>query len=148
MIKVYSLGKGKDSFASLLKRYELLASKYRKIELVELFPKSLAKAADASSAKAASARAFSPYQKDFCILLDEKGKDICTNDFAKLLAKHTKINFFVGGAYGFDNDYKNTFTLKIKLSSLTLPHKLARCLLIEQIYRGLCINAGHPYHKE
>ena len=74
----------------------------------------------------------------------------CINDskgFASLLENKSRVNFFIGGAYGFSNDFKNKMQKVISFSPLTMAHKIAKLVLFEQIYRALSINAKHPYHK-
>jgi 23S rRNA (pseudouridine1915-N3)-methyltransferase len=56
------------------------------------------------------------------------------------------ITFIVGGAAGLADELVAEADERLSLGPLTLPHQLARAVLAEQIYRGLCIIAGHPYH--
>ena len=79
------------------------------------------------------------------IILTPDGKLIDSFEFSKLL-DYSKINFFIAGAYGFSNEFKKN-GINISLSSLTMSHKIAKLVLFEQIYRGLCIKNSHPYHK-
>jgi 23S rRNA (pseudouridine1915-N3)-methyltransferase len=79
------------------------------------------------------------------IILTPDGKLVDSFEFAKLL-NHSKINFFIAGAYGFEEEFKkNGFNLS--LSPLTMSHSIAKLVLFEQIYRGLSILNSHPYHK-
>ena len=55
--------------------------------------------------------------------------------------------FVIGGADGLDADFKATAQLKIRISSLTLPHGMVRVLLAEQLYRAWSITQNHPYHR-
>lgn len=79
------------------------------------------------------------------IVLDEKGKDFTTNQFAALLK--SEAVFVIGGADGLDEGVKRKADLLLRLSSLTLPHALAQVVLMEQIYRGATLATGHPYHR-
>lgn len=56
------------------------------------------------------------------------------------------VTFVIGGAAGLDPGLVSGADERMSLGSLTLPHQLARVVLAEQIYRSLCILAGHPYH--
>jgi 23S rRNA (pseudouridine1915-N3)-methyltransferase len=86
------------------------------------------------------------------IALDERGKDPSTCGLAVLLEnwlqERGQVVFLIGGADGLDPALKKSAALQLRLSSLTLPHGLARVLLVEQLYRALSIIGGHPYHRE
>ena len=58
------------------------------------------------------------------------------------------IAFLIGGADGLDTSIKENAQALWRLSSLTLPHAMARVLLVEQLYRAWTILQGHPYHRE
>lgn len=87
------------------------------------------------------------------IVLDEKGTEYNSKDFAKLLKNFidngfSDIIFLVGGAYGHSVETKNKADIVFSLSQLTFSHLLVRILLLEQIYRAYTIINNHPYHKE
>ena len=87
------------------------------------------------------------------ILLDERGKDFSSQEFSQLLKSEqdmgtAKLAFAIGGPDGHGDELKNTSVRKIRLGSMTWPHQIARILLVEQIYRGITILSGHPYHRE
>ena len=79
------------------------------------------------------------------IALDERGRDVNTEQFARLL--QSPAAFVIGGADGLSDTTKRQAALLLRLSSLTLPHALAQLVLIEQIYRGATLLTGHPYHR-
>lgn len=122
---------------------------YAQIELITIFNKTISKAQqlDSNQAKLAYTEAFLPYMKGFCIALDVKGENLDSHSFATLLKKEAQVTFFIGGAHGFDESFLSQYQKVISLSRLTYAHKIAKTVLLEQIYRGLCINHGHPYHK-
>ena len=86
------------------------------------------------------------------IALDERGKDQTTQHLASQLANWRQegvdITFLIGGADGLDASLKDQAHALWRLSSLTLPHAMARVLLVEQLYRAWTILQGHPYHRE
>jgi 23S rRNA (pseudouridine1915-N3)-methyltransferase len=86
------------------------------------------------------------------IALDERGKDLSTCGLAVQLEawmqERGPLVFLIGGADGLDASLKDTATMQLRLSGMTLPHGLARVLLAEQLYRALSIIGGHPYHRE
>ena len=85
------------------------------------------------------------FLKGHVVALDERGKDLTTQQFAQLLARETV--FVIGGADGLDESVKQSAALLLRLSSLTLPHALAQVVLLEQIYRAATMLTGHPYHR-
>ncbi|WP_456437327.1 23S rRNA (pseudouridine(1915)-N(3))-methyltransferase RlmH [Desulfurobacterium sp.] len=86
--------------------------------------------------------------KGFIIALDERGKELTSKEFAKLLQKHRHISFVIGGADGLSENVKKESNMLLSLSKLTLQHDIARIVLLEQIYRGFQIIKGTPYHRE
>ncbi|SNX29230.1 23S rRNA (pseudouridine1915-N3)-methyltransferase [Polynucleobacter meluiroseus] len=86
------------------------------------------------------------------IALDERGKDLTTQNIATQLAHWRQtgldVAFLIGGADGLDANLKDSAQALWRLSSLTLPHAMARLLLVEQLYRAWTILQGHPYHRE
>jgi 23S rRNA (pseudouridine1915-N3)-methyltransferase len=79
------------------------------------------------------------------IVLDERGRDLDTAQFAKLL--QAPAAFVIGGAEGLSAGTKEKAAMLLKLSSMTLPHALAQVILLEQIYRAATLLTGHPYHR-
>jgi len=80
------------------------------------------------------------------IVLDERGVDLTTAQFAKLLA--APAAFVIGGADGLSAATKAAADKLLRLSAMTLPHALAQVVLLEQIYRAATLLTGHPYHRE
>ncbi len=101
--------------------------------------------------KAESLALLSSAKTGFKICLDEKGKHLNSLRFASLLQEaireQSKVHFFIGGAYGHDQIMHENADFMLSLSSMTFPHQLVRMLIIEQIYRAMCISNNHPYHK-
>ena len=81
------------------------------------------------------------------VALDENGKTMTSKQFSSLLGRHGDISFLIGGPDGLGNAARERATTTLRLSSMTLTHELARVLLAEQIYRGLSILRGLPYHR-
>ncbi|MBE0494900.1 MAG: 23S rRNA (pseudouridine(1915)-N(3))-methyltransferase RlmH [Campylobacterales bacterium] len=149
-IGVYSIEKSSSGFVDgMVKEYVKQASRYAKLEDIVVFNKEIAKAqtVDALAAKEAYTKAFEPHMKGFCVALDVQGETLESTSFAKMIASESDIRFFIGGAYGFCADFLTKHQKVISLSRLTYAHKIAKVVLFEQIYRGLCINHHHPYHK-
>jgi 23S rRNA (pseudouridine1915-N3)-methyltransferase len=85
------------------------------------------------------------------IALDEKGRDLTTRQFADALREWMRTGddtaILIGGADGLDDELKTEAAELLRLSSLTLPHGLARLLLCEQLYRAASLLKNHPYHR-
>jgi len=80
------------------------------------------------------------------IVLDERGVDLTTAQFSKLLA--APAAFVIGGAEGLSAETKGQADTLLRLSAMTLPHAIAQVVLLEQIYRAATLLTGHPYHRE
>jgi 23S rRNA (pseudouridine1915-N3)-methyltransferase len=90
---------------------------------------------------------------DYLILLDERGKQFSSLQFSELLegylqSNYKKIIFLIGGAYGFSEDVYKRANAQWSLSKLTFSHQMVRLFVVEQIYRGMSILRGLPYHHE
>ena len=84
------------------------------------------------------------------IVLDSHGREFSSEQFAEWLRRQRDSSidliFTVGPADGFSDDARRVASMQISLGKMTLPHELARVVLLEQIYRAFTILAGHPYH--
>ena len=85
-------------------------------------------------------------------LLDEKGKQCTSREFAAQLGALRdqgvqRFVFVIGGAFGFTDELRKRFPL-LSLSKMTFPHDLARLVVAEQLYRALQILAGTKYHHD
>jgi 23S rRNA (pseudouridine1915-N3)-methyltransferase len=85
------------------------------------------------------------------LALDEHGRSFDSAGFARQFAKWRgaggDIAFLIGGADGLSADLKSSAAMLLSLSPLTLPHGLARVVLVEQLYRAHTLSIGHPYHR-
>ena len=86
------------------------------------------------------------------VVLDERGTDLTTVKLAQRLEDWMREGgdtaFIIGGADGIDEEIKARADEAIRLSSLTLPHAMARLVLCEQLYRAVSVIRNHPYHRE
>lgn len=86
------------------------------------------------------------------VVLDERGADLTTvklaQRFEDWMREGGDTAFIIGGADGIDEDLKQRADAMIRLSSLTLPHAMARLVLCEQLYRAVSVVKNHPYHRE
>ncbi len=86
------------------------------------------------------------------VLLDAAGKAFTSEAFARWLARKErsgarKLVFLVGGAEGFSEETKKRADELLSLGPMTLPHELARVVLLEQLYRAFALLRDHPYPK-
>lgn len=87
----------------------------------------------------------------FTVALDGRGRQYSSETWSALLAEkkvsgHSSFQFVLGGAAGLDERIVAAAHVVWSLSDLTFPHQMARCMMIEQLYRALRIERGEPYH--
>jgi 23S rRNA (pseudouridine1915-N3)-methyltransferase len=141
-IKIAWIGKTKEAaIASLTEEYLKRISRYAPVEGVavrdetDLLAKFCAKGA-----------------KTTLVLMDSRGKECSSEQFAKFLGDYQDRNplplaFAIGGPDGFSEAARRAAQQTISLGKMTLAHELARVVLLEQIYRAFTILKGHPYHS-
>ena len=87
----------------------------------------------------------------FVVLCDERGKDLSSRELAGKYAawqERDTLVFIIGGADGVTDDMRAEADFVLGFGRKTWPHRLARVMLLEQLYRAQQINAGHPYHRD
>lgn len=150
-IDIVSIAKKERSiYDPLYKDLEKMISRFAKLEDIEIFPKDVAKSHTISpkASQQAYTKALKPYlSKGYSITLHPDGQIMDSFEFSKLLNDKITIQFFIGGAYGFEDDFLKQSDKVISLGKLTMSHKIAKTVLLEQIYRGFSILSNHPYHK-
>jgi 23S rRNA (pseudouridine1915-N3)-methyltransferase len=90
--------------------------------------------------------------KSTLVLMDSRGKQFSSEEFARFLGDYQDRNplplvLAVGPADGFSEAARSAAQHTISLGTMTLPHELARVVLLEQVYRAFTILKGHPYHS-
>jgi len=139
-----------DGFADYAGRMPKTA----RLSLVEIRPESRTSGKSVEQLMAAEAARIEAAIPRDCerIALDEHGSDFTTMKLAKWLDAQLgggrDLAFLIGGPDGLAPPLKASATLRMRLSSMTLPHALARVLLAEQLYRAMSILQNHPYHRE
>ena len=90
-------------------------------------------------------------KNSFVIALDPLGATMNSEKFSTCIERNFEaarnITFIIGGAYGLAKDLVSSADMTLSLSAMTMPHLLAKLMLIEQIYRAQTIIENHPYHK-
>lgn len=90
---------------------------------------------------------------DHVVLLDEKGREYTSREFAALLERlmssgRKRTVFVVGGPYGFSQRVYDRGNALMSLSKMTFNHEMVRLFFTEQVYRGVSILHGLPYHHD
>jgi len=151
-INIYIVDKkSKDKlYAPLIEHYIKIAKPFAKVEVFEIYTKDINKAHDISTdaAQKSYTLAFEQYMSSaYNVALDPASKVVDSFDFSKLLKDRVIVNFFIGGAYGLESTFLTKCNTSISLGRITMSHKLAKVVLLEQVFRGLTILNNHPYHK-
>lgn len=149
-LTVLSVGKDRSGlFAPGVAEYTQRLQHYAKTELKEL-PESRAggERARVEEGQALLAK-LSP--KDVLIALDERGKGLSTVELAQWMGKQQQVGkdlaFAIGGDEGLSDEVRGKAALVLSLSRLTFPHRLARLVLMEQLYRVATLLKGEAYHR-
>jgi 23S rRNA (pseudouridine1915-N3)-methyltransferase len=124
------------------------------VELVEIKPEPRSGGKTPEAMMAAEAKRIEAALPARCrrIALDERGASPDSHALADSLgrwqAEGDDVAFLIGGPDGLDPALKRTAHETLRLSSLTLPHGLARVVLAEALYRAHSLRSGHPYHRD
>lgn len=150
-LTVVSVGKDRAGlFAPGVAEYAQRLSHVTKVQLVEL-PSSRATGvkAKAEEGEAILSRLSA---RDVLVALDEHGRGLSSRELATWLGKRQQdgrdLVFAVGGDEGLCDEVRARAMLVLSLSTMTLPHRLARLVLLEQLYRAFTILRGEPYHRD
>ncbi|MFB6257516.1 MAG: 23S rRNA (pseudouridine(1915)-N(3))-methyltransferase RlmH [Flavobacteriales bacterium] len=153
-MKILQVGKTKERFAEeALVHYQKRIRKYVRLEFITV-PAAKGKGSIESIKREETKGIRQKLSKNpMLVLLDENGTGMDSGSFARKLnslMEHggKELTFIIGGAYGLSDDLKREAQLLLALSEMTFSHRLARIVLLEQLYRGLSIIHGAPYHKE
>lgn len=139
-IDIICVGRLKKDFISIDRIYRERIKKMSELSISELKEKDIC---------SESLDIIKKLRKDhYRVIFSPDGKkDISHDFFGKLLSSHSKIQFIIGGAEGVNEKVFTECDTTVSISPLIFPHQLFRVMLIEQIYRGMCIINNHPYHK-
>ena len=130
---VLAVGRLRPPFIDDVDHYEKLLRRQARVEIVEVRE-------DEALERRIPERAY-------VVLLDAGGRELSSEAFASFLEQRRQagldVVFVLGGPFGTDLERHDT---KLSLGSMTLPHQLARVVLLEQLFRAHKILAGEPYH--
>ncbi|MCL2532257.1 MAG: 23S rRNA (pseudouridine(1915)-N(3))-methyltransferase RlmH [Oscillospiraceae bacterium] len=141
-VKIIAMGKLKEDYLrAACAEYTKRLQAFCKLEIIELEPqRTLELEAKLLQGKLGK-------QAAVCALCVE-GRPLDSEAFAAWLAKQpSEVNFLIGSSHGLCESIKARADLRLSMSAMTLPHQLARVMLLEQVYRACSINGGGKYHK-
>jgi 23S rRNA (pseudouridine1915-N3)-methyltransferase len=144
-IKIAWIGKTKEpAMAALTEEYLKRIARYVQVEGVALRDEADLLAKFGGTAKVNT--------KSTLVLMDSRGKEFSSEQFAKYLGDYQDRNpmplvLAIGAADGFSDAARSAAQHVISLGKMTLAHELARVVLLEQVYRAFTILKGHPYHS-
>ncbi|WP_341712029.1 23S rRNA (pseudouridine(1915)-N(3))-methyltransferase RlmH [Erythrobacter sp.] len=121
-------------------------------ELVARYEKRLTWPAKFTELPDSGGRVPDPQTPAKTVLLDERGKDLSSEELARILGRWRddgvrECRFLLGAADGHSEQERIGADLLLAFGKATWPHLLARAMLAEQLYRATTILAGHPYHR-
>ncbi len=157
-ITLITVGKLKDKFfADASREYEKRLSAYCKLSIVEITAARLSSEPSESEISAALddeaakiLRAIPPRAAvvPMCIEGTQLSSEQLSEKIEKLqIEGYSELCFIIGGSYGLAEQVKRHAVLKLSMSKMTFPHRLARIMLLEQVYRAFRITTGGTYHK-
>ena len=150
------VGKTTDArLAALIEEYAARSRRYAafKMEVVPELKNARSLSADEQKTREGRLLMKQLREGDFVVLLDEKGAQLRSMEFARYLARKQQASlrrlvFIVGGPYGFSPDVYGRADELLSLSRMTFSHQMIRLLFAEQFYRAMTILRGEPYHHE
>ena len=150
-INIVCVGNLKDKeYISLAEEYQKRLSRFAKINIVELKEKnSLSNINQIIESEPADILQNIDMSKT--VLLDKDGELVSSPELASFVDKwsnnNSELTFVIGGSYGVSDYLRKNALKKISFGRMTFPHRLARIMLLEQIYRAYTIKNNKSYHK-
>lgn len=143
-IRIAWIGRTKEpAMQSLTAEYLKRISRYAEVEGLELRD-------EAALLNLAAGKTHNK-QRHALVLLDPGGKALSSEELAEFVQdqmnRAVPVLFAIGGANGFTAEARKAAGARLSLGKMTLPHELARVVLLEQLYRAFTILQGHPYHS-
>ena len=150
-IRVVAVGGIKESFyREAVAEYVKRLGKWCKVEIEEAAE--AAHLSDTDTKRITEGEAILKKLKGYVFLMDIRGKKITSKTLADkinatALSGKSELTFVIGGSNGVSAAVKQAADESISFGDITLSHQLFRVVLMEQLYRSLCIIHGTPYHK-
>lgn len=156
-IAIISVGKIKEKyFKDACAEYSKRLSRFAKLEITEIpdekIPDNAGEKLSEQIKNREGAAILAKLKKDsYPIALCIEGSELSSEGFAKKLSELSMcgahVTFIIGGSLGLSDEVKEKARMKLSFGRFTLPHRLMRVVLLEQIYRAFKINSNESYHK-
>ncbi len=156
-VNIICVGKTKeDYFVKAAAEFEKRLSRFCSFNVIRLPDKSIpdnaSKAEEYAVLKKEGEEILKKIGKnDIVVAMCIEGKQLSSQELAKKMQdfqmQASTIDFVIGGSLGLSDEVKKRADFKLSMSAMTFPHRIARLMLEEQIYRAFKINANETYHK-
>ncbi len=145
------VGRLAREYQPVARHYVALLRPYAELEILEVGETPLSGGEDNARAKEGTALLGLLRKGAFTIALDGDGQQYSSEEWSRFLAEkklhgQNHFQFLIGGASGLDARVLSAVDHRWSLSRLTFPHQMARCIVLEQLYRAIRIERGEPYH--
>ena len=145
------VGRLSREYQAVWRHYEGLLRPYGDVEVLEVAETPLSGGEDNARAKEGAALLGLLRKGAFTVALDARGQQHSSEELSAFLADkklygRSHFQFLLGGASGLDAAVLAAADHRWSLSRLTFPHQMARCIVLEQLYRAIRIERGEPYH--
>lgn len=150
-INVIAIGKIKEKyFLDAISEYAKRCSRYADVRVIELEDAPPSKTP--SEQQRIESERLLQKAKGYIVAMDFRGKNLSSEEFASLIDTKctegvSEFSLLIGGSHGHTDELRKKADLLLSFGKNTFPHQLFRVMLLEQVYRALCINQGTPYHK-
>jgi 23S rRNA (pseudouridine1915-N3)-methyltransferase len=151
-VRLLSVGKDRSGlFEPGVQEYAARLQRYCRFELAAL-PESRKANSPKRAVEEEGARLLATLRpREVLVALDERGRALSSTQFAQMLGKlqaeGREVAFCIGSAEGLSDAVRARAQQVLSLSAMTLPHRLARLVLVEQLYRAFTLLRGEPYHR-
>lgn len=152
-VSVLTVGKPRQpALAEAIREYETRAARYWTLDIIEVKEESARALPSAQVKEREAERLMDRMPSDAQMVACDPGGDSMTSEafagwLTSLRDRAHNVAFVVGGAYGIGDSLRLRATRRISLAPWTLPHEIARLVLVEQLYRAGSMSRGEPYHK-
>ena len=151
-INIYYISKKPNALYEDIEKHFIKMTKiYAKMQVVNVYTSKLASFLKESETKfkEESSKCFLKFldKNALNVALDLNGKMYSSLEFSSIISKNANVNFFIGSAFGLSKEFIKKCDISISFSNLTFEHKIAKIMLMEQVFRAYCIIHNKPYHK-